>query len=129
MIGLMMKSNLMKKRKELTGSGIVLTALSISLLNCKASTEGASDSVVAASDSADGTGRCSLAVEVLRHLDVDDKVLFLGLRKTETSGDVVRDLEWGEGGYSVAGLVHIALEGTGAVSVDLVNSDGQHGAC
>ena len=68
---------------KLTSSALVGTASSVSLLDSEASTEGTSNGVVAASDSADVAGRCSEAVEVVRHLDVDGEVLLLGLRETE----------------------------------------------
>ena len=126
MIGLVKKGN--TEKEELTRSAVISTASSVSLLDCKAASEGASDGGVAASDSADVAGRSSEAVEVVRHLDVDDEVLLLLLRQTERSGDVVGDLQGGEGSYSVASLVHVAFEGTGAIGVDLVKGDSQHGA-
>ena len=96
------------------------------MLDGKAATERTGDGGVAASDCANVASRSSEAVEVVGHLDVDLKVLLLFLRQAEGSWDVVGDLQGSEGCDSVAGLVHVALEGTRAISVDLVDGDLQH---
>jgi len=119
---------MMIENVELTRGSLVGATLSVSLLDGEASTKGTGDSVVAASDSADVSSRSTEAVEVVGHLDVDDKVLLLGLGETERTRDVVGHLQGGEGGDGVASLVHVALEWTGAISVDLVDGDSQHGA-
>jgi hypothetical protein len=113
---------------ELTRSTLFGTASSIGLLNSEASTEGTGNSIVTAADSADVSGRGTEAVELVGHLDVDDKVLLLGLGETERTGDVVGHLQGGEGGDGIASLIHVALERTGTISVDLMDGDSQHGA-
>ena len=116
------------RNPKLTSSALVSTASSVSLLDGKASTERTGDGVVAASDSANVAGRCAETVELLRHLDVDGKVLFLGLRETQCTRDIVGNLQWRKVGFGVAGLVHVALEWSSTISVDLVDGDCYHGA-
>jgi hypothetical protein len=117
-----------KINRRLTRSAVVRSALAIGLLDSKAATKGASDGSVAAADSADVAGRGTDAVEVLWHFDVDGELLCFLLGQAEGAWDVVGNLEGREGGDCVAGLVHVALEGTSAVGVDLMDGDFHDGA-
>lgn len=101
----------------------------IGLLDSKASTKGTGNSVVAAADCADVSSRGTNAVELLWHLDVDLEVLLLGLAQAKGSRDVVGHLQWSKSRDGVAGLVHVALKGTGTIGVDLVDCDLHNGAC
>ena len=114
---------------ELTTSSLISgAARSIGLLYREATTKGASDSSVAASDSADVTRGGTNAVEIIGHLHVDREVLSLSLRETVCAGNVVGDLELDEAGCCVASHVEIALVGTSAICIDLVDGDSELGA-
>jgi hypothetical protein len=93
------------------------------LLNSEATTKWTSNGIVTATDSADVTGRCTNAIELFWHLNVDGKVLLLGLRQAKGAWDVVGDLQGREGGDCIAGLIHIALKGTSSIGIDLMNCD------
>lgn len=108
---------------RLTSSALIGAALAVSLLDSKTATKGTSNGIIAAADSADVSGGSTDAIEVLGHLNVDLELLLLGLRETETARDVVGHLERSKGCDSIAGLVHVALEGAGAIGIDLVNGD------
>lgn len=45
--------------------------------------------------------------------------MLLGLRESVGTRDVVRDLELGELGSSITGLIKITLVGAGTISIDL----------
>ena len=104
---------------RLTLCGTVLAALAVGLLNSEASSEGAGDSSVTAADSAHVSGRGTDAVEVVGHGNRDNEILLLDLGQTVGTGDVVGNLQRDSEAGSVAGLVKVALIGTGAVGVDL----------
>jgi hypothetical protein len=108
---------------SLTRCGLVLATLSVGLLDGEASTKGTGNSSVTAANSADVSSGGTNAVELLGHLNVDLKVLFLGLGQAKRARDVVGYLERSEGGDGVASLVHVALERTSSISVDLVDGD------
>lgn len=116
-----------KMKIQLTGSALVGTASAVGLLDGEASAERTSNGIVAASDSADVSSGCTKAVELVRHLDVDDKILFLGLREAKGTRDIVGNLEWSESGDGIAGLVHVTLEWSGTISVHLVDGDSDGG--
>lgn len=122
----MLSLSIRNESRGLTSSSVVSsTGLAISLLDGEAATKGTSESVVAAADGADVSGRGANAVELLRHLDVDGEGLGLCLGEAEYARDVVGNLEGSECCLGIAGLVHVALEGAGAVGVDLVDGDGE----
>ena len=108
---------------RLTLCGTVLAALAVGLLNSEASSEGAGDSSVTAADSAHVSGRGTDAAEVVGHGNRDNEILLLDLGQTVGTGDVVGNLQRDSEAGSVAGLVKVALIGTGAVGVDLVDGD------
>lgn len=95
--------------------------MTISLLNSKAASKGSCNSGVAASYRADVTSRGADAIEIIGHGDIDGEVLLLGLRESVGTRDVVRDLELGELGSSITGLIKITLVGAGTISIDLEN--------
>lgn len=97
-------------------------------MNGEASTEGTGNSVVAASNGADVSSGCTKAVELVGHLDIDGELLFLGLGETEGARDVVGYLQGSEGSDGIASLVHVALERSSSISIDLVDGDCQGGA-
>jgi hypothetical protein len=88
-------------------------------LDSEASTKGTGDGVVTAADCADVSGGGANAVELFWHLDVDSEVLLLGLGQTKGARNVVGHFQGCEGGNGVACLVHVALEGTSTIGVDL----------
>ena len=117
-----------EKKIGLTSSSGVLTTLTIGLLNSEAATERSSYSGVTAADSADVTSGGADAVELVRHGDTDGEILLLGLGQTVGTRDVVGNLELGELGSSVAGLVKVTLVRSGTISIDLVNGDSHDSA-
>ena len=108
---------------RLTLCGTVLTALAVGLLNSEASSEGTGDSSVTAANSAHVSGRGTDAVEVLGHSNRDNEILLLDLGQTVGTGDVVGNLQRDSKAGSVAGQVKVALIGTSAIGVDLVDGD------
>ena len=82
-----------KMKIKLTSSALVGTASAVSLLHSEAATKRSSDCVVAAPDGANVSSRSTEAVELVRHLDVDDEILFLGLRETKSTRDVVGNFQ------------------------------------
>jgi hypothetical protein len=116
-----------EKWSKLTGSVIgLLAALAIGLLDGEAATKRTGDSSVTAADSADVSRGSTNAVELVRHLHVDLEVLLLLLGQTKGTGDIVGDLERRESSLGVASLVHVALERSSTIGIDLVNGDSHH---
>lgn len=97
-------------------------------MNGEASTKGAGNSVVTAANGADVSGGCTKAVELVGHLNIDGKFLLLGLGETEGARHVVGYLQGSEGCHGIASLVHVALERSSSISIDLVDGDCQGGA-
>ena len=97
----------------------------IGLLNGEAATERTGEGVVAASNSADVSGRGTKAVEVIGHLDGDVESLGLDLGQTVCAGDVVGNGQVLDVGVCVAALVEITDIRTRTIGVDLVDGNSE----